>query len=288
MIKGGSLWCLTRNQVVRILKRSPKVGSVLPNRLQSVIQKPRLTHARSENCQKKGDVEVLSKNRLHVYSSGAVALPIKKCAEKFKTKFGTDFEFTVGKAEVLITEIAKTKKGDVLTCGSEFILDDAQLKELVLKETRRSLGLRKSAILVQIGNPKKIRSISDLAKEGTRVGISTSGCLLGVWDDIASKARLTDQIRRNITDYADGCGELMALINKKKVDAIIGWEAFKKLCMKTMEVVELPKELQVYRSTAIGVITFSKRKELANRFIEFSVSESGKKMYREYGWHHIA
>ena len=107
-----------------------------------------------------------------------------------------------------------------------------------------------------------------------------------MWDDISSKAGLTDQIRRNITDFADGCGAIMALINRKKVDAVFGWDAFKRLWMKTMEIVELPKELEVYRSTGVAVVKFSRNKELTNRFINFLVSESGKKIYREYGWYH--
>jgi len=227
-----------------------------------------------------------NKEVLQVYSSGAVAPPIKKCAEEFKTKFGTEFTFTVGKAENLISEIAELRKGDVLTCGAEFILDEAQERGLVLRATRRSVGFRKSAILVPMGNPKKIQSMSDLTREGVKVGISISGCLLGVWDDISSKAGLTDKIRRNITDFADGCGAVMALINQKKVDAVFGWDAFKRLWMKTMEVVELPKELQVYRSTGVATIKFSKNKELTKKFINFLVSENGKKIYRQYGWHH--
>jgi accessory colonization factor AcfC len=225
-------------------------------------------------------------NHLHVFSAGAVAPPIKKCADEFKAKFGTEFEFTVGKAEKLMDEIAETKEGDLLTCGSEFILDHAQLKGLVLKETRRSLGSRTSAILVQKGNPRKIESMPDLAKEGIDVGVSVSGCLTGVWDDLATKAGFTEQIRKNTVAYADGCGELMALINKKKVDAILGWDAFKNLNMQTMDIIALPKDLQVHRSTAISVITFSKNKELAKKFIDFLVSEKGKKIYEEYGWHH--
>ena len=130
-----------------------------------------------------------------------------------------------------------------------------------------------------VGNPKKIKSIFDLTKEGVKTGISISGCLLGVWDDISSKAGITNRIRRNITDFADGCGAVMALINQKKVDAVFGWDAFKKLWMKTMEVVELPKDLQVYRSTGVAVVKFSKNKELASKFIDFLVSESGKKIY---------
>jgi len=227
-------------------------------------------------------------NNLHVFSAGAVAPPIKKCAEEFTAKFGTEFEFTVGKAENLIEEIAETKEGDLLTCGSEYILDHAQLKGLVLKETRRSLGSRTSAILVQKGNPRKIKSMSDLAKEGVHVGVSVSGCLTGVWDDLATKAGFAEQIRKNTAAYADGCGELMSFINKKKVDAILGWNAFKNLNMQTMDRIELPKDLQVHRSTAIGIITFSRNKDLAKKFIDFLVSDTGKKIYEEYGWHHLS
>lgn len=226
-------------------------------------------------------------NHLHVFSAGAVAPPIKKCAKEFKAEFGTEFEFAVGKAENLMEEIAETKEGDLLTCGSEYILDHAQLKGLVLKETRRSLGSRTSAILVQAGNPKKIKLMSDLAREGVRVGVSVSGCLTGVWDDLATKAGLTEQIRKNTVAYADGCGELMSFINTKKVDAILGWDAFKNMNMKTMDIAELPEDLQVHRSTGVGVVAFSKNKELAKKFIGFLVSEKGRKIYEEHGWHHV-
>ena len=229
---------------------------------------------------------MLNNEILYVYSSGAVAPPIKKCAEEFRAKFGMKFKFTVGKAENLISEIAESRKGDILTCGAEFILDDAHERGFIFNDTRRSVGFRKSAILVPMENPKNIKSVFDLTREEVRVGISISGCLLGVWDDISSKAGLTDQIRRNITDFADGCGAVMALINQKRVDAVFGWDAFKKLWMKTMQVVELPKELQVYRSTSVAVVKFSKNKELAEKFIDFLVSESGKKIYRDYGWYH--
>jgi accessory colonization factor AcfC len=225
-------------------------------------------------------------NKLHVFSAGAVATPVKKCAEEFKAQFGTEFEFTVNKAEILMEEIAETKEGDLLTCGSEYILDHAQLKGLVIKETRRGLASRTSAILVQKGNPKNIKSMSDLTKQGIQVGVSVSGCLTGVWDDLATKAGYAEQIRNNTVAYADGCGELMSFINTKKVDVILGWDAFKNLNKETMDKIDLPKDLQVHRTTAIGVITFSKNKELAKKFIEFLVSEKGRKIYEEFGWHH--
>ncbi len=78
----------------------------------------------------------------------------------------------------------------------------------------------------------------------------------------------------------------MALINAKKIDAVFGWDAFKKLWMKTMEVVDLPKTLQVYRSTGVAVVKFSKDKKSTEKFINFLASEHGKKIYRDFGWYH--
>jgi ABC-type molybdate transport system substrate-binding protein len=39
-------------------------------------------------------------------------------------------------------------------------------------------------------------------------------------------------------------------------------------------------------SAAIIVISCSKNEELAKKFIDFLVSEKGKKIYEDYGWHH--
>ena len=225
-------------------------------------------------------------NYLHVYSSGATAPPLQKVAKEFRAKFKARFDFTIGKATDLITQITETKEGDVLSCGAEYILDDTAEKGLIIRDTSRSVGYRRSVILVPMGNPKKIGSLDDLTKKGIRVGIATEGCLLGVWDDICSKAGLTDDIRRNITEFAAGCGAVMALIHERKVDAIFGWNAFGKIWPKTSEIIELPKDLQVYRSTAVAVVEYSKNKDLASKFINFLTSKESKNTYSNYGWIH--
>jgi ABC-type molybdate transport system substrate-binding protein len=56
--------------------------------------------------------------------------------------------------------------------------------------------------------------------------------------------------------------------------------------METRDTVDLPETLQVHRSMAIGVIAFTQNKELAEKFIDFLISEKGKKICEEYGWHH--
>ncbi len=125
-----------------------------------------------------------------------------------------------------------------------------------------------------------------MADDGVRIGISVSGCLVGVWDDICSKAGVTNQILRNITQLADGCGAVMALIHEEKVDAIFGWDAFENIWSKTSEAVEIPYELQVLRSTGVAILNYSKRRRIASKFIDFLLSEEGREVYEEYGWTH--
>lgn len=232
------------------------------------------------------DIQMSDVGGLHVYASGAVAPPIKRAAEEFQSRYGTKFDFTVGKAEKLISEIRENEEGDVLSCGAEYILDEAEDLGIIVRESRRSVGSRRSVILVQKGNPGKIMSLQDLTKDGVKVGVSVSGCLLGMWEDVCSKSGLTDQVRKNISEHADGCGAVMALINQRKVDAIFGWNAFKNIWPGTSDAVEVPKETQVYRSTGAAAIAYSKDLTLSNRFIQFLTSESGKKIYAELGWVH--
>ncbi len=105
-----------------------------------------------------------------------------------------------------------------------------------------------------------------------------------MWDDIASKAGLTDQIRQNIDHHADACGSLMGLIHSDKVDAIIGWNAFQGVWPDTCEVIEIPETLQVFRSTVAGIISYTKNKELSKKFINYLTSPPIRKIYESYGW----
>ncbi len=224
------------------------------------------------------------KQTLIVYSAGAVAPPVRDAIENFQRDYKITCDLTVGKPSKLLEEASELQKGDVFSSGAEWILDDAEELGLIIKGSRKSLGYRRSVIIVPLGNPAKITSLKDLSREGVKIGIAIDGCLKGVWDDIASKAGLTDQIRKNITQHADTCGSLMGLIHSKKVDAIFGWNAFQGVWPNTCEAIELPPNLQVFRSTVACILSYTKNKELSEKFINYLTSPEIKKIYEGYGW----
>lgn len=224
--------------------------------------------------------------QLHVFSAGAVAPPLQGAITAFEKKTGAVIRLTAGKPENLLKSIALRKQGDILTSGAEYVHDEAEDLGLLIKGTRRSLGYRRSVIITQEDNPRDIRRLEDLCEPGIRVGTATGGCLKGVWDDVCSKAGLTERIRPNIVEHADACGSLMALIHRDKADAVLGWNAFKNVWPDTCEVVEMPRELQVFRSTAAQAVTYTRDAELSRRFIEYLISPEGRRIYSENGWLH--
>jgi len=224
------------------------------------------------------------KNDLTVFSAGAVAPPLQKALEVFERKSGIKCVMRINKPSILFEEISRGDRADVICTGAEYMLDEATEAGMVEGNSRKSLGLRRSAIIVPIGNPGRIRTIQDLCREGVRVGIATEGCLKGIWDEVAGSAGLTDAVRKNIIYRADSCGSVMALVNTGKADAIFGWSAFAKLWPQSSEAVELRNEHQIFRSTVIGVVRSSANKKEARELIEFLASSEVDVLYTALGW----
>lgn len=223
-------------------------------------------------------------NPLVLYCAGGVAPPLIEVAALFELRHGIAVKAVAGKAEELIRE-AKSKKGvDVLVVGAEHVMDLAEFDELIIKSSRMTIGYRRSVLLVQHGNPKRIIELADLTKDGVTISISISGCLMGVWDDITAQAGITDAVRRNITVFADGCGHLIRTINLKEVDVAFGWNVFAIMNPGTIQAVELPRELQIRRSTTAGIFTFATKKTQAEAFLTFLRTSEARAVYRRYGW----
>jgi accessory colonization factor AcfC len=78
----------------------------------------------------------------------------------------------------------------------------------------------------------------------------------------------------------------MGLIHTEKVDAIFGWNAFQNVWPETSEAIELPPNLQVFRSTVVAIVSYTKDAELSKKFIDFLTSDEVRKIYSDYGWIH--
>src|SRR4030042_6566938 len=130
---------------------------------------------------------------LLVYSAGAVAPPLEYALNTFDRKEGISSRFVAGKPVSLLKAMALNTKGDVMSCGAEYVHDEAEDRGLFKGGTRRSLGYRRSVLIVQEGNPRGIKRLKDLAEPGVRVGVAVGGCLKGGWEDERGKAGINER-----------------------------------------------------------------------------------------------
>jgi len=222
---------------------------------------------------------------LVIFSTHFPAIPMNEAARIFEERHGVKFEAQTGPVEGWLPRV-KAGEGDIINVGAEYIMDDILNEGLVLKETRATIGYRRSVIIVRRGNPKEIGTLQDLTREGIRLLVCIGGCQKGLWDDVASKVMLTDKIRRNIVQCGVGCADTLRRwrATKDTIDAGIVWNVYKNIAPDDCDMIELPENIRVMRSTNAAITSSSKNRELAQSFINFLRSDEGKRYYIKWGW----
>lgn len=222
--------------------------------------------------------------RLTIYSALVPALPLREAAERFAAREGVAVEVKAGRPERWMSRLRDGAPADLICCGAEFLVDLAEAEGLVDGASRRSVGSRRAAIVVPAGNPAGVASVADLARPDVALGISVEGCTLGLWDEIATRAGLTEVVRARIAERARGCGALLGVISRGAVDAAVGWHNFDRVPGFSVEVVPPDDGFEIRRSTCVAVTRGCERREPMERFVAYLVSEEGRAIYRRWGW----
>ena len=237
---------------------------------------------------------------IRIFSARACAAPLEDATTIFTERTGLKVDIDVcarhcasqeaeeadpktGAHDFLI-EISEYGVHDLSISGAEYLLDDGEVRRIVLKGERRLIAYRESAIIVPKGNPAGIQSLEDLARPGVRVAISVIDCLKGLWEDVTGRAGLTEEIRKNITFHATGCVAIVEAVAQGIVDAGFGWTAFEHLCEGRLEIVELPPAQRIYRGTGIGMLSFTKQPDTARQLMDFLTTPEARACYKKYRW----
>ena len=136
------------------------------------------------------------------------------------------------------------------------------------------------------GNPRGIKSISDLAKPGIEVGIGNPEAVcVGLYAyEILEFNNLLVGVAPNIVTHAESCAKTASLVALKSVDAILGWRVFAEW-HDMVDIVYLEPE-QIPRLSYIPAAksTYAEDRESAREFLDFLVSPEGQEIFRRWGY----
>lgn len=225
---------------------------------------------------------------LLVFAGAASKPPTEDAAKAFEAKTGVKVDVIFGGSGYVLSQMMLGKKGDLYFPGSSDYMEVAKKKDVVFPETEKNIVYLVPAINVQKGNPKNVKTIKDLTRPDLKVAIANpEGVCVGAYAVELVEALFTPQekeaFRKNLINYTESCEKTATAISLKAADAVIGWRVFHYWDPERIETIPLDKS-QVIRIgyIPIAVSKFTTNRPLAQQFIDFLLSEDGKKIFRKY------
>lgn len=222
---------------------------------------------------------------LKVYGPGGPLGPMKECAEIFSKENNVNVEVVAGPTPKWIGQAKQD--ADIIFGGSEYMLTEFVQKYpgLVEEKTRTSLYIRPAGILVRKGNPKKIRNLADLTKDGVKIIDVNGAGQVGLWEDMAGAKGLIPGIQKNINLSVTSSAEAIEKWKSMpELDAWITYESWYYRLKDIADLVRLPAKERIYRGTPIAITTISKDRDLAQKFIQFLKTEQCHGVFQKWGW----
>ncbi len=205
-------------------------------------------------------------------------------AETYYRRTGVRVDFAYAGAQMLLGQLAYSRRGDLYMPGEAFWVDQAAKRGLV-KETRTVCWFL-PVIMVPEGNPKNIRTVQDMAKPGVRVGIGhpTALAIGPVTRRIMQRAGVWEAVQKNVIMQAGCIPELANAVAMKAADAGILWDACAEMVEEHVDIVKIDPELNEVAEVTLATLTVSQHPEEARKFMEFVASEEAAAIFEERGF----
>jgi molybdate transport system substrate-binding protein len=225
---------------------------------------------------------------LLLYCGITMVRPMAEIAHRFEAKERVKVTIAQGGSEDLYQSAKKSRLGDLYLPG-EPDYRATHLSEGLLGDYV-TVGYNQLALLVRKGNPKKVKGdLRQLLRSDLQViiGNAQSGSIGQASQKALGKAGIYQQVLEKAVFLAPDSRSLNLAMKKGEADLTLNWRAtgFFTDNMTSMDVIDLPSTAAKPEALLLNILTFSKQKELARRFMNFASSAEGQAIFRAYGFH---
>lgn len=229
---------------------------------------------------------IIALGEVNIYGPGGPAPVFKEISEKIMSEKKEKINLKVGPTGSWI-EQAKNN-GDLIFSGSEFMMSDFtnKLKDID-KSSIRAIKFREAGILVRDKNPKKLKTINDLAKENVNVIVVDGAGQISLWEDMVGKTKdisLINKVRKNIKYFAPNSALAVKRWEEdESVDAVIIWKPWEKR-FENSNFVELDDENKIFRPALVALTEQGNKNPEAKRMYNEILSSKYDDVWKKYGW----
>ncbi len=226
-----------------------------------------------------------NKDPLVMFCAASNRAVMESLRAEYEKEFGRSVQIQYGPSQTLLSSIEVSQTGDLFVPADDSYIEFGREKSLIAEVL--PIARMKAVLAVQRGNPKAIKTLSDLYRKDIRfVQANPDSAAIGkVTRDAMEKAnqwerleKATEGFRSTVTDVAND-------IVIGAADAGIVYDAVLQ-AYPDLEAVEIPELESATSQVSVGVIASTKHPETALHFARYiSAKDRGLIRYAKHGFH---
>jgi len=228
-----------------------------------------------------------AKTDLLLYCGITMVRPMTEIAQNFEKRENVKITIAQGGSEDLFQSAKKSAVGDWYLPG-EPSYREKHLKE-GLFDDHVTVGYNQMALMVQKGNPKKVKpdALEMLRKDLVAIiGNAESGSVGQEAKSILDRLGIYPQVVRSAAFLAPDSRSLVNAMKKGEADITMNWRAtgfFADNAAK-LDVIDLDPKIAKPQPLLLIQLKSTKNPELAKRFMSYVAGDEGQAIYRKHGF----
>lgn len=222
-----------------------------------------------------GELEILCGNSFRA--------PMEELAKMYEQETGRRVEMSFGGSEDLLPKVELKAAGDVFVTHSPY-MEYTEKAGALLREVQ--VGYLAPVLVVGKGNPKNVRRIEDLARDGLQVVLPDpefAACGKMVFK-LLEKKGIKEQVLENVgNDLVRDHSQVGNQLKLGARDAGIMWNGVAHDYRDALEIVPGPYEYDETTRVSVMGLSYSKKQEELKKFLDF-VEEHGQKVFSDFGY----
>lgn len=206
----------------------------------------------------------------------------------------TEVRTSFGGSSELLAQIEQGAPADVFASADGEKMDTALQDDLV-NEPQTFAGNR-PVVIVPRDNPARIHGLQDLANPGTKLVLAQDGVPIAEYAkrilenaDSEYGGNLEQQVMNNVVSREANVRSSANRVALGEADATFVYITDVTLDIEDqVEVIEIPKDLNVIATYPIATLKEANNPELAQRWIDLVLSDEGQRLLEEYGFERIS
>jgi len=236
---------------------------------------------------RRDDSERTKVPELILYCGAGIRPAAEKIICAFEDEHDVEIAATYAGSGRLLGQLTASRTGDLFMPGSALYVDKAIDDALAVATTRRTVAYFIPTIFVCKGNPLGVTGLPDFANRPMRVGLGDERSVaIGKQSvKIFKKNGIPLRAVQERTVFKSGTvNELAVAIEMKNVDAVIVWDANARQFAHAGDAIPIPNDQNVISTIPIVQLASSRYSDEARVFIEFIVSEAGRRILEDEGY----